>query len=89
MNNMSGFNDSDWNLTQVDHSLSYFVSIFCLILFIISFILNTIIIIVFIRNKDELLKNVNLLTFALIITCLIGTLIELPLISSTSLIVSK
>ena len=58
--------------------LEYFVSYF-LILFIISITSNTTVIWNYIKYRKKLLKNVNILTFALVVLSLIETLVGLPI----------
>ena len=64
----------------VDCYTLYYIGVYCIVLFVISFISNTTLLILIIKFSKELLKN-NLLMMWLIILNLIGTLIELPLVA--------
>jgi hypothetical protein len=61
------------------YTLNY-IGVYCIVLFVISFISNTTLLILIIKFSKELLKN-NLLMMWLIILNLIGTLIEFPLVA--------
>ena len=60
------------------------IGIYCIILFILSMVLNITLIWILIKNRKELLNSANALILSLSILSLLGTLVELPMISATS-----
>jgi hypothetical protein len=76
---------NDWEPPEppVDCYILSYIGIYCIVLFVISFISNTTLLILIIKFSNELLKN-NLLMMWLIILNLIGTLIELPLVATSA-----
>ena len=75
-------NDS---LNSENSNLLTAVSIYTAILFFISSFTNSSLIIIILKNKKELLQNVNVLSLALGFFNLIGTLIGLPVAAITAL----
>ena len=80
------------NLTNISVSESpdtlseklYSIGIFCIVLLIISLISNTTLIWILLKNKTELLCYSNILVLFLAIISLIGAIIELSIIITTT-----
>ncbi len=72
------FNESDCKILN-------YVGIYCIALFIVAVTSNSIVIFVFLRYRKRLFHHINILTFALVLLNLIGSLIGLPIIILTSL----
>ena len=60
------------------------VAIYCVLLFLVSLVSNFMIILILIKNKKELLHQINILIFVLAFLNLIGTLIGLPVVMITA-----
>jgi hypothetical protein len=56
------------------------IGYYCIVLFVLSILSNTVVIVIFIRNK-KFMNHVNLLIIFLSILNLIGTIIELPMVT--------
>ena len=82
----NSLNYNDWisPVIPVDCSTLQLVGVYCIILFLISIISNSLLILILIRNRKKLLTSVNIFIFALAILSLIPTLIELPLLTITA-----
>jgi hypothetical protein len=61
------------------------IAIYCVVLFIVSLISNPTLIWILLRNR-ELMNPVNVLILALASLSIIGTLIELPLVSVSAIL---
>ena len=72
----NSLNYNDWisPVIPVDCSTLQLVGVYCIILFLISIISNSLLILILIRNRKKLLTSVNIFIFALAILSLIPTL---------------
>ena len=70
--------------STVDCFLFNSVGIYCILLFIVSLLSNLKLIWILIKNKKEMLHQINILILVLALLSLIGTLLGLPLITITA-----
>ena len=80
----SSNSDPFLRLPLVECSILTNIGIYCVILFILSMILNITLIWILIKNRKKLLDSTNALILSLSILSLLGTLVELPMVSVTS-----
>jgi hypothetical protein len=60
------------------------ISVYCVLLFILSTISNATLMLIFLKNKD-LMNPVNLFVFVLAALNFIGTIIEIPLVTFSAI----
>ena len=65
----------------VECSILTNIGIYCLVLFIVSIILNGTLIWILIKHRKKLLDSINTLILSLSMLSMLGTLIELPMVA--------
>lgn len=79
---------NEWIIPQVPIECNKLIPIYiyCIILFITAFLSNSLLIILFVKYRSDLMNPTNLLVLALSILNLLGTIFELPIVTISAIL---